>query len=106
MKKLLLIFALVAIYGVSVSNASSKILNTSKTEISFVADTDNHSQPTIEDDKKDKKKSKESAKAVVTKTETSSGCTDAQKKSCAASGKSCAASEKSCCSEKKKEEKK
>ena len=76
MKKLILIFAMVAVYGISVSNASV----TNK-----------------EDKKKETKKEVTTTKtngccsgktATAEKTATT-GCAEAQKKSCAASGVAC-----------------
>jgi hypothetical protein len=101
MKKLLLIFALVAVYGISISSVSAHIFTDSEVKTSIAADTDNIITPTLEDDKKDKKKTEKTTTAVAseTKTESTSCCSAAQKKSCAASGKSCNA-------EKTKEKKK
>lgn len=93
MKKLLLIFALIAVYGISVSNVSAKVIDIQKAEISVVADSNDNDEITVEDDKKDKKEVKET-KACCS--ETTTGCSKSQKKSCEAS-------KKSCCSEKKNE---
>lgn len=104
MKKLILIFALVAVYGISVSNVSAKINSVKQTKVMLVADDDNFTVST--DEEKDKKKTTEAKKETTAKagcveksakTEKSApatGCSEAQKKSCAAS-------QKSCCGEKK-----
>lgn len=104
MKKLILIFALVAVYGISVSTVSANVNSVKQTKVMFVADDNNYT--VAADEEKDKKKTTEakketSAKACSTakatkteKAEPATGCSEAQKKSCAAS-------QKSCCGEKK-----
>jgi len=116
MKKLLLIFILVAGYGISVLQATPA-KNVENSKCTVVSTTDESSAPSLEDKKKDKKKTEATvetkvsepccagtSEAVTPANETSpatpaTGCSAAQMKSCAAAGKSCAA-------EVKKEEKK
>lgn len=104
MKKLILIFALVAVYGISVSNVSAKINSVQQAKVMVTADDDNFA--VASDEEKDKKKTTEAKKETATKaccsekdakTEKATpatGCSESQKKSCAAS-------QKSCCGEKK-----
>lgn len=92
MKKLFLVLVLVAVYGISISNVSAKVITVEKSNITVVADTDDNVTNPVLEEEKDKKKSK--------KKETKSACCgEAQKKSCEASKKSCGDT-------KKKEEKK
>lgn len=97
MKKVLFVLALVAIYGIAISNVSAKVITTEKAQVTVVADADDNVTSVVEDDK-DKKKDK---KKEATKAKT--GCSETQKKSCAASGKTCGTAEKkteakkSCC---------
>lgn len=115
MKKVLLILALVAVYGVSISNASTNVISVEKSKVTVVAD--NSSDLVLIQDQDGKKEAKKEAKkaccgdkATAKKAageKPSTGCSDAQKKSCAASGKTCGdakatTEKKACCGEKKK----
>ncbi len=101
MKKILLVLAFVVAYGLSTTNASAKV-NTEKSTKVCVA-SDDISNFTVSEEEKDKKKKSETKTSTEKKSEAknSTGCGEAQKKSCAASGKTCpgekASSEKSCC---------
>jgi len=114
MKKVLLVLALVVAYGVSISNASTKVVSVEKSNVTVVADSDDFS-PAMEEEKDKKKKKTTKAccgdKATTAKKCTgekpSAGCSEAQKKSCAASGKTCGDAKaktatKACCGDKKK----
>ena len=106
MKKLIIIIALIAVYGISVSGTSAKEMNSVKAKTTIVSDTgDNKEAVKEEKNKKEKKEVKKEAAASKegcggeseTKSKEAtpaSGCSEAQKKSCAAS-------QKSCCGEKK-----
>lgn len=85
MKKVLLVLALVAVYGFAISNVSAKVISAEKAQVTVVAEADDNITPVVEE-KKDKKKDKK--KAATT------GCSETQKKSCAASGKTCGTAEK------------
>ncbi len=117
MKKALLILALVVAYGVSISNASPKVISAEKSKVTVVADNDNFSV-TVEE-KKDKKKEKKETTAKKASSDKATveaeapgcsgaaGCSAAQKKDCATAGKTCsdakaATKTKSCCGDKKK----
>ena len=108
MKKLLFVMALIAVYGVAMASTTANVVSVEKAKVTIVADDDN----TVDQD--DKKKAKKDAKACCGDKATakkasgekpSTGCSDAQKKSCAASGKTCGgektAEAKKCCGEKK-----
>lgn len=120
MKKVLFVLALVVAYGVSIANVSVKTIATEKSELSIVVDSDIQSI-SVEEEEKDKKKKEEkkaccssakaeSKSACTTKAKgekPSTGCGEAQKKSCAASKKSCGeakattTTKSSCCGSKK-----
>ncbi|NCB07102.1 MAG: hypothetical protein EOM73_02940 [Bacteroidia bacterium] len=100
MKKLILIFALVAAYGVSMANAPAKFFNTEKSQIMLVAVSDDglNVQFTDKDKKKETKKAVETKACCAEKSETTGkatveaeapGCSEAQKKKCAEAGKTC-----------------
>ncbi len=100
MKKLILIFALVVAYGVSMANAPAKFFNTEKSQIMLVAASDDglNVQFTDKDKKKETKKAAETKACCAEKSETTgkatveteaSGCSEAQKKKCAEAGKTC-----------------
>lgn len=110
MKKVLVVLALIMAYGVSISNAAPTI-SIEESTITVVADSDDFS-PVMEEDKKKKKKTEKACcgdKATAKKAtgeKPSTGCSDAQKKSCAASGKTCGeakatTAKKACCGSKK-----
>ncbi len=114
MKKLFLVIALVAAYGITISNASAKIENTVKSEITIVADSGDNSVLLNNDEDPPKKKAEAkaccpgtAAKAATAKgdcpeasakaaksAEKAVGCTEAQVKSCAASKTTCAGEKK------------
>jgi cytoskeletal protein RodZ len=102
MKKLLLIFIIIAGCGIFITKSNATVKNATS-EVS-VTTADVFTAPALEDKEKDKKKTEETkACAEVhvvpanSSTETQvTGCSEAQKQSCAAA-------QKSCCSEKKKE---
>ena len=100
MKKLILIFALVVAYGVSMANAPAKFFNTEKSQIMLVAASDDglNVQFTDKDKKKETKKAAETKACCAEKSETTGkatveaeapGCSEAQKKKCAEAGKTC-----------------
>ena len=100
MKKLILIFALVVAYGVSMANAPAKFFNTEKSQIMMVAASDDglNVQFTDKDKKKETKKAAETKACCAEKSETTGkatveaeapGCSEAQKKKCAEAGKTC-----------------
>jgi len=100
MKKLVLIIAVIAISGFSFKNATSKNTSTEKIQVALSENRDDNASG-LNDKEKDKKKTKETAKktsdekaTTKKKAESATGCTESQKKSCAAS-------QKSCCGEKK-----
>ncbi|MBT3386174.1 MAG: hypothetical protein HN778_08400 [Prolixibacteraceae bacterium] len=110
MKKLFLVIALIAAYGITISNASAKILNSEKTDITIVADSGSNSIVSFNNDE-DPPKKKAEAKACCPGTAAKAakgecdeaakksakkgvGCTEAQVKSCAASKKTCAGEKK------------
>ena len=98
MKKLLLVLALVAVYGVAISNVSAKIINVEKSQITVVTDVDDNVTP------EDPPKKKATAKKACSgdKATVKSSCPDSAEKGCPESAKkSCADSKKSCCDEKK-----
>ncbi|WP_155523341.1 hypothetical protein [Maribellus luteus] len=106
MKKIFLILALVAVYGVSIANSSTNVASTEKDAVTIVADDDNNSA--ISEEEKDKKKTEKKKAEVKEKdAKKATGCTETQKKSCAASGKTCgsekqeAPAKKGCCGTKK-----
>lgn len=115
MKKVLLILALVVAYGVSTSNASTKVISVEKAKVTVVADDNSNLICSLDQDEK-KEAKKEAKKACcgdkatakkATGEKPSASCSNAQKKSCAASGKTCGdakatTEKKPCCSEKKK----
>lgn len=105
--------ALIAAYGVAMASTTANVVSVEKAKVTIVADDDN----TV-DQKQDGKtaaKTKEAKACCGDKTtaqkakgeKPSTGCTDAQKKSCAASGKTCGGEKtaetttKKCCGEKK-----
>lgn len=100
MKKLILIFALVVAYSVSMANAPAKFFNTEKSQIMLVAASDDglNVQFTDKDKKKETKKAAETKACCAEKSETTGkatveaeapGCSEAQKKKCAEAGKTC-----------------
>ncbi len=94
MKKILLILALVAVYGISLANAPVKV-NSEKAGKICVASDDQSNFMSVEEEKDKKKKTEEKAKSTEKVKETKDaqptvgGCGEAQKKCCAAAGKSC-----------------
>ena len=111
MKKLVLILALVAVYGFAISNVSAKVITAEKSKITIISDVDDNSSDTLkkEDKKKDVKKApvtsvkKAPAKGCCASAPAKTvGCTKSAQKSCAASKKACgtakkAPAKKACC---------
>lgn len=104
MKKLILIFVLVAAYGVSMANVPVKFFNAEKSQIMLVASSDDglNVQFTDKDKKKETKKAAETKACCAGKSESTGkatveaeapGCSDAQKKKCAEAGKTCVGEE-------------
>lgn len=106
MKKTLLIMAMIVAYGVSVANVSAKVASVKKNAVTIVAD-DNSNFAFSEEEKDKNKTEKKKTEAKEKETKKATGCTEAQKKSCAASGKTCGSEKekpmekKGCCGEKK-----
>ncbi len=95
MKKLLFVLAIVAVYGLSISTASAKVVMAEKAQVSIVAD-DNI---TPEGEKETKKAAKAKTSKAETKgeacgdagskAETKAGCGEAEKKACGTAAKAC-----------------
>lgn len=99
MKRIILVLALVAVYGVAISNVSAKIIKVEKSQIMVVSEVDDNVTP------EDPPKKKATAKKACNgdKATVKSDCPDSAKKSCPeAAKKECADSKKSCCDTKKK----
>jgi hypothetical protein len=97
MKKLVLVLALVAVYGFAISNASAKIITAEKTKVTIVSDVDDNSSDTLK--KEDKKKEDKKAPVTSVKKAPAKGCcgSSAAKPACPASAKkSCASAKKAC----------
>ncbi len=99
MKKVLLVLALIAVYGLSVSTASAKVVTVNNAKVTLVADDNNSTVaiPEGEKTKKEKAKTTETKAKVkkVAKSETKSeGCAGAK---CEGKSEGCAGKEKSCC---------
>jgi len=118
MKKILIVVSLIVAFGFAMANTNILVKNTKKSEVTVVADDNNGISINKEDEKKDKKE-KKTCCSSTTADQKATGCSEAQKKSCAAEGKTCSqteaepvtkdccskkscTTEKSCCSEKKK----
>lgn len=103
MKKILVIIALAAIYAAAVSPAKAKTIIADNLKITIVADADDvNTLPEGEKEKDKKKKAvKKSTSCCPGKAAVKTGCSETQKKSCAASKVSCAETKKE-----KKEDKK
>lgn len=107
MKKVLLVLALVAVYGIAISNVSAKVITVEKSKVTVVEGDDN-TTTTVE---KEEKKGTKTTKATATKEATpakaccgekpaeKASCPEAVKKSCAAAEKDAPA--KACCGSKK-----
>ncbi|WP_163322087.1 hypothetical protein [Draconibacterium mangrovi] len=100
MKRILIVITLIAAFSVAMASTNAKVNTTKKSEVTVVAD-DNSVVINKEEDEK-KKKTEKKATATKTSYKKATGCTDAQKKSCEASGKTCGdkkatAEKKSCC---------
>lgn len=92
MKKLLLAFAFVAVYGLSIAAPVADVSIADETQIAFVQDVaDNDAAATEEGKKEEKKAAKTEAKASGDAKAKSEGCAGEAKKECA-----------SACGEKKK----
>ena len=110
MKKVLLILALVAVYGISISNVSAKVITVEKTDITIVADSGSNSIVSFNNDEDPPKKKAEAAKPccdekTAAKAEAAKPCCGektATKAACPeAAKKSCGEAEKAACGEKK-----
>ncbi len=102
MKKLILILALVAVYGVAISNVSTKTINVEKSQVTVVTDVDDNVTP--EDPPKKKATTKKAC--CGDKATTKSDCPDSAKKSCPDAAKNdCADSKKGCDGDKAKKKK-
>jgi dienelactone hydrolase len=102
MKKLILVLALVAVYGIAISNVSAKIIKVEKSQVTVLTDADNLITP------EDPPKKKATAKKACCsdKATTKSTCSESVKRSCPdAVKKDCADSAKSCCDDKSKKKK-
>ena len=100
MKKIILIVALVVAYGVSMSNAATKIVDTEKAEVTLVANDvspDGEEKATV-DEKKDC--SKDCSKACCSK-EAKAECSKTAKKGCSSACSKTAA--KSSCTKEKQQ---
>ena len=91
MKKVLLILALVAVYGISISNVSAKVITVEKSKVTVVASNDDNSAISAEKEEAKKEKGKKNAKAEKTapakaccgeKPATKAACSKSAKKSC------------------------
>ena len=94
MKKVLLVLALVVAYGVSMSNASPKVVTIDETQVTVVADLDDDKTATPEGEKEEGKKGKvaKSDGCGGTKAKADSGCATAKSKDCGGDEKSATAS--------------
>ena len=102
MKKLILVLALVAVYGIAISNVSAKIIKVEKSQVTVVTDVDDNVTP------QDPPKKKTTAKkgCCGDKAATKSSCPDSAKKSCPDSAKKdCADAKKGCDGDKAKKKK-
>ncbi|HYQ56326.1 MAG TPA: hypothetical protein VEP89_03185 [Draconibacterium sp.] len=91
MKKVIIALTLVATIGVVIATAKTNVIPSKKSNVTVVEATNPEHAITKEKEEKKKKTEKEST-----------GCSDAQKKSCEKSGQTCgskkdATAEKSCC---------
>lgn len=96
MKRLLFIVVLAAIYAIPASSATVKMENPADSKITIVSDTDeNVTTPEGEKEKDKKKKAvKKTTGCCSAKAAVQTGCTETQKKSCAASKVSCTETKK------------
>ena len=108
MKKLFLVIALVAAYGITISNASVKVLSSEKPDVTIVADSGDNSIVSLNKDEDPPAKKTATAKKDApakaccpaakaeagAKAEKAVGCSEAQVKSCAASKTTCAEEKK------------
>lgn len=84
MKKVLLVLAFVAVYGVSMATTSSSIVTIAEdAQVTFVADLDDNNVVIPEEGDKDKKKKKSKSKSD----KKSKGCDDNKTKSSGCDGK-------------------
>lgn len=88
MKKVLLVFALVATYGVSMAMTSSNVVTANNAQVTIVADMDDNSIIAPEGDKEGEKTATTTKTTTTAKTETKSeGCAGAKTE---AKGEGCA----------------
>jgi hypothetical protein len=92
MKKLILVLALIAVYGIAISNVSAKVTTAKKAQITVVADSDNFVSPQNPEKKKTQIK-----KACCSDKAADKACCDKKGKACS---KDC---KKECCKDSKKE---
>ncbi len=103
MKKLLLVFAFVAVYGVSMAASNSTPVVSDNAQVTIVADMDDNTAIVLEGKIEKAKDKKAKAKATDAKAK-GEGCSEAKAAGCAdAKAKECAdAPKKECCDSKKK----
>ena len=90
MKKLFLILVLAAIYAIPASSGTVKTFDFENVNMSIVSDTDEIIIASEEDEKDKKKKTvKKSGSCCPGKAAAKTGCSNTQKKSCAASKVNC-----------------
>jgi len=98
MKNVILILALVFTYGIAISGTTKSNVSLEDQQITVVAEDNDVSEFTFEDekekDKKEKKVKKKTSEGCTGKTKAATGCSEAQKKSCAASKKCCGETKK------------
>ena len=101
MKKLVLVLALVAVYGFAISTVSAKVITAEKSEITVVAESDNTADPIKKEvKKKDDKKAtvtsvkKAPAKGCCASAPAKPACPASAQKSCATAQKACGTAEK------------
>ncbi|GAB1454024.1 hypothetical protein MASR2M47_40800 [Draconibacterium sp.] len=108
MKKVFLVFALVAAYGVSIAMSSVNVVTVNDQQVTIVADMDdnNVTAPATEKEKATKKEAK-AAKGEGCATAKSEGCATAKSEGCAtaktaAKSEGCATAKSASCCDKSK----
>ena len=98
MKKVFLVLALVAAYGVSMAMSGTNVKSVYTDQVTVVADVDGNNSTTPE-------KEKEQAKTKEAKASKADGCATAKSEGCAtAKSEGCATAKSSCCGDKAKAE--